>query len=478
MSVIVDQVFSSRSDGVEALAAPLDRSSAGRMRNAAQQASDTSAAFGRAPAAADWSAFAKALEIAACLADWHNAAYTAEPDGDRHVRAAQLQFEALTAAPDLSAFGQSLVDRLFSVRGTISVAAVNEVLADLATLKMPVGFVAKPVPVQPPHTAKGRPARPDHLSAAFLEFKIDGREADTIHALRPQQLHDLSLTIRVSRWPEGATSLAITPISLEPQRIWDLPRFDFLPPTGPPPYIIERRERMILFASQGINARPLEFIYTAEFQPPNRDRAVLVAGQRALRLDGADPTQDPISGWRDIDAKILAIRNELRLTPLVHEDDLGNLLTLLVPIGALMGDAAFEGRYPQPIDEATFQIEFRRALRSKPSIGSALQDQTNVAGGRVDLSFGNIAIELKSERSVRLAPHDCGRFSKQAASYAVGRGSRLALLCILDCSSKTEVGFPVDDGIFVQTVETGASPVLVVTCLIQGGLAKPSSFSR
>ena len=103
---------------------------------------------------------------------------------------------------------------------------------------------------------------------AFVEFIIDGEPTETVHSLQPNQLHDLDIKIRVSRWPEECTSLRIKPISIEPRSTWELPSFEFPVPEGEPPYILKQQGRMIVHAPQGLNARPLEFIYAAEFNSP------------------------------------------------------------------------------------------------------------------------------------------------------------------------------------------------------------------
>jgi hypothetical protein len=429
------------------------------------------------PAAADWNAFADALEIGAHLADWRAGAYSAEADADRHLRAAKLRLSEMRLATRGS-FRAQLSSRLDPVMNGLELHDVGAVIASIARVPMPLGVFAEPV-IQDRFARSVEPkVREEGLAVAFLEFKIDGHPADTIHSLRANQVHDLDLTIRVSRWPNGAKALRISPLSIEPASVWDLPSFDLQAPTGEPPHVFERRARMVLHASQGMNARPLEFLYAAEFQPPSGDQPVVIAGQRTLRLDGADPSTQPITGWPDIDRKIIALRNELRLQPLVSEEDVADLLRLLVPIGALMGQAVQDALYPKPIDEDAFQEHLRQFLRSHPSIGSALEEQPHVSGGRADLSFRGIRIELKSERRSRLIPGDCRKFAGQAASYAAGSGRRLALLCVLDCSLKHEAPFPLGDGLFIEPVQNGTSPIYVVTCLVQGGLPKPNSLSR
>jgi hypothetical protein len=235
---------------------------------------------------------------------------------------------------------------------------------------------------------------------------------------------------------------------------------------------------MILHAPQNLKARPFEFMYSAEFQPTSSEKPVSIAGQRTLRLDGTEPDRYSITGYPGINKKLIAVREILRLEPLVPANDLDDLLTVLVPLANLMGQAVQDNRFSDTIPEAEFQKQVREWLRREASIGVDLEEQAHSTGGRTDLSFRGIRIELKSETAKRLLPEDCKHYASQPASYAVGTNRRVAVLCVLDCSPKKEVPFPVEDGLFVHPIDTGTSPVYIVCCLIQGNLAKPSSFSR
>jgi hypothetical protein len=64
---------------------------------------------------------------------------------------------------------------------------------------------------------------------------------------------------------------------------------------------------------------------------------------------------------------------------------------------------------PAAISEAEFQKQVREWLRQQPAIGSQLEEQAHSTGGRTDLSFRGIRIELKSEPAKRLLPDDCKR---------------------------------------------------------------------
>lgn len=474
---ILAQVFPSRIEAIEAL---LSGTGGDELRESASRADQAATLFGLADAAQNWRDFAKALEIAAFLTDWERAARNAESDADRFLRAARVQYHDLVADNAVSDFGKALVDCLAVVDGDLRPNDIPALRTALARIQMPVAMIATPdMRARLPFREIEPKPVPQDVAVAFLEFAINGQPAASLHSLSAGQIHDLDLTIRISRWPEEAERLVIGPVSVEPASMWEFPRFEFPKPEGDPPYTFERHGRMVLHGGQGFSARPLEFRYAAEFQPaPSWDQRVVIAGLRTLRLNGTDTSRHAITGYSEIDARIIELREKLRLEPLVAENDIRDLLLLLGPIGNLMGQAVQDKRYPDPIDEATFQKDVLAFLRANSSIGQELELQPQIAGGRTDLSFRGIRLELKSEQTRRLLPDDCRQFAEQAATYAVGSGRRIAVLVVLDSSRKYRMPFPIADGLFMIPVNTGASPIFVVTSLLQGSFSRPSDLSR
>jgi hypothetical protein len=478
---ILDQVFPVRSKAVIALCAPASRANAEALQALGTEAQGIATKYGRAPAARRWRTFAAALEIARLLFEWEDGSLSAAVEADRFLKAARLRLKQLREQPDLDAFEEQLVEALSVIDGDLAFSAIEPLRRQLASIPLPVAIYTDPIPEVPDWARERELERsakekvPD-LTVAFVEFKINGVVAERIQSLRPRESHDLDIAVRVSRWPETATSLLLSPFSLDPPSTYDLPTFRFERPQNEPPYFFQQRGRMILHAPQSLKARPYEFFYTAEFEPTSSEKAS-VAGQRTLRLDGSVGDRQPITGYPGVDTKLISLRDELRLDPLIPERDLDDLLTLLIPMGNLMGQSVQDNkRFPTVIFEAEFQDRIREWLRQQPAIGNELEEQPHAAGGRADLSYRGIRIELKCESSKRLLPDDCKRYVSQPASYAVGTNRRVALLCVLDCSTKTEAAFPIEDGLFVYPLDTGTSPVYVATCLVQGNLAKPSSL--
>lgn len=435
--------------------------------------------YGRSPEAKNWERLADALEVSEHLARWFEAVRSAEYDPERYLRAARLRLAEMPREAEPQGYAANLLEALAGVDSDISPSDVAAICRAAACVPMPLGVYADPEPDMTGQDIWERKQRekPPELTVAFLRFLINGRPAKDVEWLTPGEAHDLEIEVRVSRWPEGARTLVIEPVTFERPGTFDLPAFAFSRPSGEGPYLLQQRGRMILNVRQGVHAKPFEFTFAAEFEPSSPDDAVSLAGQRRLRLDGSSSASPPLTGYPAFDARIWNIRDILRATA-IPEDDIVNVLAALVTIGNLMCVSIQDAIFPKPILEKEFQAILRDRLRQNPLIGRDVDPEPHVGGGRADLSFRGMRIELKSEQNKRLEPADCKRFAAQAASYAVGTGRRVAMLCVLDCSPKTQPPFPSEDGLYVESVVSGGSPVLVVTCLVQGNLPSPSSHSR
>jgi hypothetical protein len=463
-----------------ALAAPASVDDVDILKAAGEEARRLAGVYGRAPAAKRWHTFAEAADIMRLVIEGDQAILNASIDADRFLRAARSRLQLLKEKAEDDPYITQVVEVLSTIEGVVDAKAIDGMRKRLASLPMPVAVYADPIPTPPDGALREEqaPVKPADLAIAFVEFTIDGTVAERLHFLAPRVMHDLDIAVRVSRWPKQASSLVLSPISIEPQGSYDLPTFEFSRPSGQPPFFFQKRGRMILHAPQSLKARPFEFMYTAEFQPTASEQPVSIAGQRTLRLDGSDPSLPPLSGYPGADKKLLEIRNRLRLEPLISEQDLDDLLCVLVPLANLTGQAVQDARFPGVLTEAEFQKHVREFLRQQPAIGVHLEEQAHATGGRTDLSFKGIRIELKCEPKTKLLPNDCEPYARQAASYAVGTNRRVSVLCVLDCSPKSDVPFPIEDGLVIVPVDTGTAPIYVATCLLQGNLAKPSALSR
>lgn len=162
----------------------------------------------------------------------------------------------------------------------------------------------------------------------------------------------------------------------------------------------------------------------------------------------------------------------------MSEDEIGAAVRLFKPLANLVGQAVQDGLFPDKLDEAAFERDVTQHLRRHGEIGVELEVQAQAGGGRTDLSFRQMRIELKVKNEAPLSKADLERYALQAAAYAASSDKTIGILCVLDGSAKTAPPLPMAEAIRVLPVQPGDRPIYVVAFVVQGGLAKPSSLSR
>lgn len=483
---VLSQAFPTRISAVEALVQAIQTrtSNAEQLRQVASHLDRTGLLYGKASTASIYAAFAELLRIVALLVEWRAGVLEAAQDSDRFLRAAKEQYRLWLTEYGVAAPVARLVNTSVGIDAVSSIDEVGSLCQTLACTPLPLGAFAR----DHPHLRAPSPEGEDgeerdgsqELAIAFLRFVIDGLPADDTHFLTPGETHDLEIEVRVSRWPENANQLRLLPLTIEPKSTYDFPVFEFTRPAGNPPFVMQQRGRAVLNAPQSLKARPFEFRYTASFSPLAAEQPVIVVGQRTLRIEGIDLARSPVTGYHGIDCKLLEIRNELRVQPLITVADLDNVLTVLTPLCSLAGRAPQDALFRDTCNEGQFQAEVRDELRRHPAIASELDEHPHAAGGITDLSFRGIRIELKFVSNTRnaLSLTDCERFTGQTASYIVGTGKRVGILCVLDNSPKRSAPFPAEEGIGITFQHAENKQISVVTILIQGNLAQPSQLSH
>ena len=478
---VLSRTYPTRISAVEALLeASKPRSAhADVVRQMADALDEAGPLYGRASTAAVYSAFAELMRIAAMLVDWREATLTAGVDAQRFLVGARERYKLWCAEYANTSAVLSLVSASAPIASATGIDEVGSICESLARLPLPVGIFADEIPSYWRGRSKEEESeapKPPELAVAFIRFTADGAPADEVHVLTPNVLHDLDVEIRVSYWPEGAIALRLYPVSIEPRSSYEISTFEFQRPPGDPPYHLSQKGRALLKVPQALHASPYEFRYSAAFDIEPAE-PVIVVGQRNLRIEGYDPALAPMTGYREIDEKLMRVRDQLR-KGLVAPEDVTNTLLILRCLGNLAGRALQDALFKGATAEKDFQARGRDELRRAPYIGEELEEHPASSGGVTDLSFRRIRIELKYDAAAPLQVKDCARFLGQTAMYATGSGKRVGVLCVLDNSPKPNGPFPAADGIELlqHPVQTGS--VLVATVLIQGNLPLPSSLSR
>jgi hypothetical protein len=447
------------------------KSAAAGLRLSAEQ-------FGDAPSSAIYSALADLVEMVSLLLDWRAAVLGAAVDAQRFVSAAKERAAVWNESYKYETALEGLRGVVNEIANIKAIAEVAAVAVHLAVVPLPIGLYSMP------RRETGQVTNPLEeqrnaatLTVAFLKFTIDGRPVEEVHYVSPRETHDLDVEVRVSRWPAGATALVLEPISIEPSGTYQLPTFSISAPMGHGPFRLRQNGRAVLVVPQHFSARPFEFKYIAHFVPTGSEQPVETAGQRTLLLEGIDLSRHLLTGYANLDRKLMTIRDHLRTSLAIGQQELADALTLVAPLANLAGQGRHDNRFKSIISEPQFQAEVRGFLRTQANIGADLDEHPHAAGGITDLSYKGIRLELKVEDKQSITLQHCDRYLPQTASYVAANRKRLGVLCVLDCSVKKRPAFPAEDGIGILVHELSETAIFVITILIQGNLALPSSLS-
>jgi len=482
---IFHQAFSSRLKIAAALARALMPSPYDfeRLKKACLELEVTIAEIGQGDIEDQYRAYHTAIAIFVSLAEWKHAIRNAEPDAQRFLSSAKLKTSEVDRSLSFAA-DERLNVFLDQVEDLKSVDELTVIQDQLKRWSLPLllfanlrdqGFGGFRVPV-----ANGGSAEPEKLetTVAFLKFDIDGKPAKHWNYLRPGMSYDLTIEVRVSNWPKGASALSLTPVTIEiRERDW-LPSFRFEKPEGDGPFILTGTGRAVLEVAHSFGSRPYEFLYAAEFDDTSNCRDIAIVGHRRLLLEGSDVASNPLTGFSNVDRHLLRVRDKLRYFPGLHSDDVANTMIVLGGLGNIAAQALKGGLFEAGTSEQQFQNKATEMLRNRSDIGEHLQGHPEAAGGVTDLTFRDIPIELKVENSKVLFPKDLSKFFNQTAAYAIGLGKRIGVLSVLEASPKSAPVGVVEDDIEVFAHQTGQSPIAIVVVVVRGGFPKPSSYSR
>lgn len=471
--------FSARRDVVQALwATAHDDQTKHDLIQIAVDLDTISVMLSSGTAASAYAALAGLIRVVDPLLEWRRAVLAAQPEADRFLRSAQERYRLwLDEYRDNPAVAL-LVAASAVVPAIDSVQQVLPIARSVALVPLPIAvFQAELMP--PPRDSSESTARqevPVDLMVAFLKFQFDGRPAIELQHLSPGEVHDLEIEVRVSRWPAEQEALLLTPVSVEPKATYDFPSFRFERPAGDSPYTLQQRGRAVVLLPQGMHARPFEFKYTAEFVPKRDEQPVAVVGHRTLLIEGTDIAKFQVCGYAELDRRLFDIRDVLRRRGGVPQSETADALLLMGPLCNLAGRAVQDAEFRGAWSEAMFQEHVRAELRRNALIGSELDEHAHAAGGITDLSLRGIPVELKAERSLIMSVDDCEKYFAQTVSYAVAKGKRTAILCVLDTSVKNSAPVAPESLLHIR-VHAGTN-VSICVLVIQGNLAKPSALSR
>lgn len=438
-----------------------------------------------------WAAWAGTLRCMAHLLRWDAATQDAAGDAVRHLQAARRRAEVAQAGQAADSGDDPLLRPTAEVTAQIAAAqdpgVIGGLARQLAAVRLPLRFIEE---------ERGRSFRPpapvgedgQRTASAVGICRLDGVLVTNAHVLRPEEVHDLGLEIRLTEWPECATALEVTFLSVLSPSQARLPSFTFprIPPDGDGVFRLSASGSLSVSFTLPAGAPPQAFPVAARFTGPGLDEVLPVAGHSELRLRPFDATTDALTRRPQLDERIVAMYSVLHGMDL-NADDVQAFCRLYTAIAGKAVDMQYERSYMRKgggVTERSFHDDLFARLLADPALGGRVQRGTRAAGGFLDILHDRINAELKVAKQTAVTVETSHKYLGQAADYAADTGSQLSILVVLDMTQKKTPPGVLENylGWMKPTELAGLDdprfPSLVGVIIIKGSLLNPSGYSR
>ncbi len=443
-----------------------------------------------------WAAWAGTLRCMAHLLRWDAATQDASDNADRHLHAARRRAEVALAGMPSDHGSDPLLQPVVTLNAHIT--AVQQP-GEIAGLARQLASVLLPLRVIEVRDRRYRPSAPGGEDAqrvvpAVGICRLDGALVTNAHVVRPDEVHDLGLEIRLTEWPKRATAIEVTFLSVLSPSQARLPSFAFprMPPDDDGVYRLSASGSLSVSFTLPAGAPPQTFPIAARFTGPDLDEVLPVAGHSELRLRPFDATADALTRRPQLDERIVGMYSVLHGMDL-NADDVQAFCRLYTAIVDKAVDIQYDGTYMKKgagVTERAFHDDLFNRLLADPALEGRVQRGTRAAGGFLDIIHDRINAELKVAKRVSVTVETSHKYLGQPTDYATDTGSQLSILVVLDMTQKrTPPGvlenylglmkpalaglddpeFPSDDPRF---------PSLVGVIIIKGNLLIPSGYSR
>jgi hypothetical protein len=460
---------------------------AGQLELAADGIHPAGAPSPSLPTESAWATWAGALRSAAHLLRWDAATQDAAENADRHVQAARRRAEVALGDGPAGAGNDPLLGPLAALNAQI--AALQQP-GDIAAVARQLGSVPLPVRIIEsrdraflPRPAAGEPEKP---VLAVGVCRLDGTLVTNAHVLRPDEVHNLTLEIRLTSWPEQATAIEVAFLSVLSPNQARLPTFTF-PRTSPDEdgiYRLSASGPLSVSYKLPAGAPPQAFPIAARFTGPGTDQVLPVAGHSELLLRPFDATTDALTNRPQLDERIVRMYSVLHTMDL-YPGDVQAFCRLYTAIADKAVEMQFDRAYRKGarVTERAFHNNLFNRLLADPSLEGRIERGNRTAGGFLDILHDRINAELKVARQTAVTVQTSHKYLGQPVDYAADTGSQLSILVVLDMTDKQLPPGVLENYLdWMEPALIGLDdpryPSLVGVIIINGNLPVPSGYSR
>jgi len=317
---------------------------------------------------------------------------------------------------------------------------------------------------------------------------------DHVPAMSPQLvktnlLYPLEFRFAGLHWPERAQRLHLDFLTTCPSTEYAVSPFVFERPKDLDTARFEGRltGQIRLSTAQSGILDDLVFGFRAAFEGNDgRFDDIPVIGQHELRLRVVSQDSSALAtGNRRLDRHIQELLLQLTNACPDCREEVPELLPVLEALTSLIAayaqEAIYKGR--SNIPESEFQATVLRDLRIK--LGTDVQEHPSQAGGKTDIRYRGVIIELKVEDSNGDREYICRKYTAQTAQYAGVEARQVSVLLVLDLTEKKRPPGDIRNDILLADVETHGGgdsskryPSKAFVFVVNGNMNSPSDYSR
>jgi hypothetical protein len=464
------------------------------------------AAVGNLPETVIAQDVSSALSILAIACQWIHAVLGAEVDAGRFLRAVQAKaklfvLQSRSTAPTMSPARMALTAWLDSVCAIDDVTMFDPAVASFARLLLPVFYfvgedpyasimaVRKEMLARRELAGEGAASQEDVDPTACVVkvlLSVDGTPWGTPQAIRSMVQHEVEARIQVHGWPRDMDLVEVDFLSTQDPQMYAAPHYRW---TRAEVKSDEKKRGGLLFKfAQSLQSQPIALATRARFLTSDnlRAAAATVIGHADLQVRALDQSSYPVlTRYPMIDIQIPVVLEDVQKSlPSLRPSDFDDFMNCLVVLGRYAGMVQQTGVFKGKIvdEKRDFQRHLLEHMRMQ--LGQDVHEEEVLAGGRLDLRFRNVIVELKVERDLKDRDKLRVKYVRQPAQYSAS-GIPVSVVCVLDMVEKDEPPANVANNITLETpgvhgytdAVVPQYPSKVAVVIIDGNLRSPSSYS-
>lgn len=419
------------------------------------------------------------------LFSWGAKELNAEGNSENHLKAckaniSQIEINCYSHIPEYGGKISKLYERLVSVEQINEIKEIAEHFINISfpyihtfNMKQNYGYGIDEGSV----SEKG-------VFLISIQFTIDDKPWANPQILRPEEIYIIKGKVIVNQWPDGCDVLVLGRSSTLERESFELSLPEIKKKTTKE-YSIQGT---ILFKypqnsfDDFISVRLLAY-----FSGLNQVFPTII-GYDQLILKVLDPNIIPFpTGYKIMNKIVLDISNKID-TALSNIDssEKTDFLTLFSGIVNYQGFCLQQGIYKgkDKVPEDTFRDNLIQHLIARENIGDELYKEPHLSGGRVEINYRGIVVELKVENKISDREKLFEKYGKQPVAYASGNMKQLSILCILDLTEKKNPPAPPQNNVFFKAPVVHGfeenSPSYesrIAFVVIDGNTVSPSTYS-